>query len=631
MTETSIQHFPPETASAAESAHSARLSPIAAAGLLLCIIAFWMLQHNYEGIVHDSLLYAFQALARLHPDSLGHDIYLRVGVQDRFTIFSPLAAALIHEVGLERAAAIWTFAAQIGFFACAWLLARSLMTAELALVSLGVLVMLPAGYGDRHVFSYVEAFMTPRLPAEVFALGAIAAALGRRYILCGAFLLVSISLHPLMAMAAVVLLFILLVGLHRPLLATVLAVSGLAALFVAACLSPVGPIARFSPGWWNMMYSRGDYLFPSRWPWLDWAHVIVPLATLAVGTLTIAQTHVRSLCLAALLTGLAGLALAAVGGDLLHIVLIVQGQPWRWLWLSNALAVILIPVIVGDCWRAGEPSRIAVVLLAAAWVCIDESYGPLIALLTVAAAAGAPRMKDPRLTRLLFYVACAILAIGLLVLVGFVVNVIRHLPRVSPDRTLFNTDYLLALRRWKPWESGGIVPAAVLLLAWCMARNRRRTVGAVVVLALGIGLCTAFAHYAWNAWTRVDYPDRIRANFTAWRSQMPPTAQVLWLGSPFPVWYLLERPSYWSVAQMAASVYSEEMARKLALRERILATQQSTGDPIEDLPLICKNHPQLDFFVAPVDMGPTPFGHITVDNTVGAGVVWLYRCADHRG
>src|SRR5581483_4939922 len=72
----------------------------ATVGLILCMVAFWMLQHPYEGLVHDSLLYSLGALARVHPESLGHDVFLSVGSQDRFTVFSPLAASLIRLIGL---------------------------------------------------------------------------------------------------------------------------------------------------------------------------------------------------------------------------------------------------------------------------------------------------------------------------------------------------------------------------------------------------------------------------------------------------------------------------------------------------------------------------------------------------
>lgn len=607
------------------------IHPAALVGLGLCIAAFWMLQHPYEGIVHDSLLYAFQALARLHPESLSHDIWLSVGVQDRYSVFSPLAAALVHAVGLERAAQIVTLASQLAFFGTAWLLVRRLMPLTPATLSLGLLVVLPAVYGDRHIFSYVEPFMTPRLPAEGFALASLAAALGSRYILSGIFLVLSLVLHPLMAMAAVVLLFILFVGLRRPALAMGLVAAGFVLVVGLAWLAPFGPIARFSTGWWDLLYSRGEYLFPTRWQWLDWAHVTVPLTTLAVGALRANQPLIRSLCRAALLTGLGGVALAWVGGDLLHIILIVQGQPWRWLWLSNALAVMVIPVVALDCWSAGDAARIALVLLAASWVCIDESYGPLIGLLTVAAAAAAPRLKNSPQTLLLLFVAAAILAIGLLALAGFIASVMRSLAKIPPDPAVYVSNYLLALRHWKPLESGGIIPAAVLIIAWLAASRRKQAGVAIAVLALGCSLCAACAQFAWKSWTRIDYPESLHASFAPWREAIPPAAEVLWLApSSFPVWYLIERPSYWSSSQMAASVFSEEMARRLALREHILDSLSSTGSPAQDLQIICKDNPALGFFVSPVDMGPTPFPTIVIENHVGAGTVRLYRCADHR-
>src|SRR5262249_24583237 len=138
----------------------------AIAGILLCIVAFWTLQHPYEGIVHDSILYAFSALARLHPDSLSQDVYLSVGTQDHYTIFTPILAAAAQRWGGEHAAATITLLAEIGFFFCGWLLARSLFPRALAIGCLAALVILPSDYGAKHIFSYVDPFMTPRVPAE---------------------------------------------------------------------------------------------------------------------------------------------------------------------------------------------------------------------------------------------------------------------------------------------------------------------------------------------------------------------------------------------------------------------------------------------------------------------------------
>ena len=613
------------------SVASAAPHPVALAGLGLCILAFWMLQHPYEGIVHDSILYAFAALARLHPQSLGHDVYLTLGVQDRYTVFSPLVAALIRLVGLERAAEWVTLAAQIGFFGSGWLLARRLMPPTLAVLSLALLVTLPTVYGENHIFSYIEPFMTPRVPAEIFVLLSLAATLRERWVLAAFALSAAVVIHPLMASAGIAFLGIWLVGLPRPRLLLAIGLAGFATLLAVASLTPIGRVARFDAGWFHFMYSRGEYLFPSLWPAKDWAHACVPLATLAVGAVAVAPSTARSVSIAALATGLCGLTLSLLGSDLLRVVLIAQLQPWRWLWLANALAVVLIPVIAVECWRGGDARRATLVLLVAAWVCIDENFAPLVAALAILSATAGGRVTDARLGKLLLASACAVLGIALVVFAAFVLSVLRQLPTIPPDRTVFDSSYLLALRGWKPWEAGGVVPASLFLLAWWVATHRRDLASALAVLVLGAGLCAAFGAFAWNSWTRVDIPDRVMAMFAPWRAAIPPAAQVLWFGSSYPVWFMLERPSYWSPTQMAASVFSERMARELALREWVIDKQKATHDARADLAGLCRNNPSLDYFVTPADMGPTPFPAVGIDRANRDEVVRLYRCADHRG
>lgn len=91
--------------------------------LLLCGI-IWALSHVYQGLFHDANLYTLQALGWLGPDSLSHDVFLRLGSQDRYTIFSPIFAFAIQLLGPEWAAASLTLASQIAFFVGAWIVAR---------------------------------------------------------------------------------------------------------------------------------------------------------------------------------------------------------------------------------------------------------------------------------------------------------------------------------------------------------------------------------------------------------------------------------------------------------------------------------------------------------------------------
>src|SRR5437868_6682325 len=97
-------------------------SRLALLPLALFIAATWLLRHPYHGIAHDSTLYTLLALARLHPDSLTNDLFVRFGTQDHYTLFSPLYAGAIGLFGIDRAAQLLTFLTQAGFFIAAWLL-----------------------------------------------------------------------------------------------------------------------------------------------------------------------------------------------------------------------------------------------------------------------------------------------------------------------------------------------------------------------------------------------------------------------------------------------------------------------------------------------------------------------------
>src|SRR5665213_3229147 len=223
---------------------------IGLSGLACVVGAFWILIHPYRGLEHDSLLYAGLALARLHPAALGHDLFVRYGTQDHFTLFSPLFAAAIRTLGLERAAAILTFATHVAFFGAAWLLARRLMSPLLALLAVGLLVVLPSWYGSNSVFAYIEAFLTPRQSAEAFALAGLTAALGSRQLLAGVCMLVAMLLHPIIAAAGVTAWIILVAGLARPRRSMVIvAALALALGLMALSATGVGPFRHFDAPW----------------------------------------------------------------------------------------------------------------------------------------------------------------------------------------------------------------------------------------------------------------------------------------------------------------------------------------------------------------------------------------------
>jgi hypothetical protein len=586
------------------------------AGLSLCIFAFWAVLHPYSGLANDGTLYAVAALARL-TNSLGHDIFLSQGSQDHYTIFSPIAAMVIRCVGVAKAAALLTLIAQAGFFGCAWLLARRLMAPSQAILATALLVALPGIYGGHTVFSYAETVLAPRVPAEALVLASLAATLSRRYVICGACLLGAALLHPLMAAAGWVMQFLILVGIHRPRVTVALALSGLVVLVLVAYATPIGPLTRFDPEWFAMLHSRLQYAFPSLWSRADWGHASVPLATLAVGALSTRTASLRRVCCAALVTGLCGLAVSLLASDLLHIVLVAQVQTWRWMWLANVVAVLTMAVTAQDCWEGGKAARAAILLLAGSWICLDQSLTLVTAPLAVIVAAVAHRVTDDRRQRLILFGAQAALALCVLIFFGSVLTALR-----KPASTPLQVD---------AWLRGGVIPASVLTLAWWWTKGGVNRAAVVVLPALGIGLCVLGVRIAWPTWANLAPSQELRAQFDPWRRQIPPTAQVLAPGVPLIPWFMLERPSYWSLRQMAGVMFSRPTTMELLRRESSLLDQEATGEPGHDLAATCRNNPLLEFIVSPADMGPTSFAPVSIDKTRPGNSVRLYRCADYRG
>src|SRR5271165_1777301 len=99
--------------------------------LVLMLTVLWLLMHGYQGFAGDAQIYAFQALARIHP-ALSADLYLQNTSQDQYTVFSPIYAWFIGWIGLENAARLLTLVFTAWLFAATWKLAAALTASEVA-------------------------------------------------------------------------------------------------------------------------------------------------------------------------------------------------------------------------------------------------------------------------------------------------------------------------------------------------------------------------------------------------------------------------------------------------------------------------------------------------------------------
>jgi hypothetical protein len=616
-----------------------RLLP--AIALTCAFLAGWVVQHAYRGIVHDSEMYLIQALARLNPEFFAHDIFLRYGSQDRFTVFSPLFAAAMQLFGVEAAARALTLLAQVGFFAATAMLARMLMPPQILWPSLALVCMWPTFYGPGRILAVVEDFATPRLFAEAFVVVALIAFLSRRFWLAAAFGLAGLFLHPLMATGGVV---VALCSSFTParirvrLIVTGLLCAGVLLAWMHAQDLPL----RFDDEWLWLLQSGLKYLWVSEWSLVTWSPLLVSLITLAIGAVVLERSRARSLCKASLIAALGGIVLAYLGGDVLHIVPVVQGQPYRWLWLSMLLSLLLLPLIVTRTWLREGCGKTATLLLISAWLCMSEPYGIAIAALALVAsivAMNAETAFPQRIEKLTLVGAGALLMftavyqVATSLLFAEMGDVSDVPPTLQNIRTLARTGAL-------PVTAFILVYLAMLRLSSSAGRIAV-TVGCAVVLTL---LVPASVH----EWTLSRY-GRDREAFAEWRALIPPRTEVLWFDSPVAAWVLLERPSYLSNTQETSGLFSRPaamaMKRRVDLLDAYLASERNVGwrnesdldetkiaaraaEPVQ-FELLCATAPDLYYVVTSKAVLAEPIAAAPRAASSKYRPYKLYRCEHH--
>lgn len=562
---------------------------IAISGLGLAVLTVWMVQHPYADIVHDSVLYCLLALARLHPDPLAQDIFLRFGSQDRFTLFSPAFAWLVGQVDLAPAAAIMTFISQVALYSCSWLLARRFMSPACALLAVGLLMALPGFYGPAHIFAYNEDFLTPRLPASALALASLSLALEQRMKTAVACLLAAVITHPIIAASGIVMVLLVTLARPRPGRAATFAGSLLLLALLAALLVQQGPFARFDSQWLTLVNYYTSYLFVGHWSFDDWVRLGTQIAVLILGCLFANRPALRALCACAIVCALSGIMLTWIWSDLLHVILPTQMQFWRLTWMPAALSILLSPIIAYECWNSGSVLRRAALIFIGASLLMRAQSGADVSLaLGVGSAVIAHRYSQLKYDRYVLICAFGVAALGL----GLAAE--DGLPRAA-------------------W------PVAALVGVWWIGERLQKSVWKASALCAATAIaCVALAAPAFRAWTRFQYTPASRALYSHWRDKIPTQAEVLWPESPVGVWYLLGRTSYWSHNQVTGFVFSRaaaiELNRRVGVsRDALLASDPAASRP--DAPTVKRLLSWVPFSLEGLDPGGLPA--ICADRNLG--------------
>jgi hypothetical protein len=595
------------------------------------LVALWAGTHAYQGFARDGELYAVQALSRLQP-ALGADIYLQNTSQDQFTIFSRIYSSFIGWMGLRDAALLLLVACQAGFFAAAWALARALCNRATAWLSAAALIVTVGYYGSYKIFHFAEDYLTARSAAEALVVTALAFHFhGRR--VAGALLAMgAMFVHPLMVLPGLLLLLCLWLPLRQAAIgaaAGVLASLGLA--IAAIFLRPsFNLLAVLDPAWLEVVRERSQFLFLNYWTMQDWELNARPFVCLAFSALAIPDARIRKLCLAAMLVGASGLAVALVAGAVGPVAILLQGQAWRWTWITGFTSILLLAPTVLCVWRDPKCGPICSVLLVMGWMC---SAVDGLACVELALAIWLLRLRiDDRLARGLAWAAGAAVALALS-WVAVRSWDFAFSPPAEPAREA------LFIARVREFLGLGVPAALLVPLFWrwigTTASPRATVLASVALFAVSAVILPGSLKQLSSVGSSAEIEE-----FADWRAAMPPASNVLIAAakkSASFAWFTLQHPSYTSVDQSSGVVFSRATALEIRRRSQVLLplrepdwqiltqisrkktpgrrAEGTSAKPLtaQTLVSICGD-PQLGFVVARESLGFDPIRHESAGN-----------------
>jgi hypothetical protein len=621
--------------------HSSRhgfQSKIATAALVLMPVTIWLLLRGYHGLLGDAQLYAFQALARIHP-LLSIDLYLQNTSQDQFTIFSPIYAWFIETLGLEHAARLLTLVFTIWLLAAAWSSARALTRRDGAWFAVIALLIIDGSYGGSGVFKFAEQFLTARLPAEALIVTSIACYLRGQKLVAVAMAAATLLVHPLIALPG--LLF--LVCLSVPSRASI--IGGIGCAMAGAIVS--GVAIRFPGGshlfpvmdlpWLHVVQERSQFLFLQLWSFRDWELNARPFFYLTFTALAIPDDRIRKLCEAAAVVGAAGLAVSLFASALGPVAILVQGQAWRWVWIATFVSILLLPATILQIWPDKSCGWLcAVLLISGLTLPVDGTACASLAMILWLMRSDIAVRAGVSFRRTFFVLGAAAVGLTLVQSWEFVSSAIHQSGTgAAQTRNMIALKVLAAL--------------AAVLIWWHLRRSKNvwtTTLVSVALLALSIFILPA----AFKQSRMLAYAPDID-EFADWESAIPPSSAVLVTPArdvgTF-VWFTLQRPNYLTVDQSAGVVFSRATALEVQRRSQVLlpvmdpnwklmthlrtapdrltidaATRPLNADSLKQ---ICAD-PPLGFVISPQEVGFDALAH----SRSGSWKGWnLYDCRNVR-
>jgi hypothetical protein len=618
-------------------------STIKTLALALMLAVLWLLLRGYHGLTGDGRIYAFQALARLHPE-LGTDLYLQNSSQDRFTLFSPLYAWCVGLLGLENSARLLTLLFTLWFMAAVWSFARAVAGWDAAWAALAFLLIAAGNYGGSGVFRILEPFLTARLPAQAMIVTALYCQVRGMRWLGLALAMAALLIHPLMALPGLLLIICLWLPLRLGVIGAIGGVFATLALAVAAVAVPTVShiLTVMDAPWLDVVRERSQFLFLQLWAIRDWGTNAQPFVFLGFTVIVISDERIRKICATGALVGAAGLTVAFIGGLIGPVAILVQGQAWRWVWITVLVSVVLLPVTALKVWRDDKCGSLCALLLVLGWTVPGIEGTASVAL---ASLLWLTRSRISSRTAKYFRWVSVVLGIAIGIWILIKSQTILSLPTPPSAQAPLGMTQIQDILDLK-------IPAVLLgaLMVWGLHIINRTWV--LVLLAAMLAGFAVFLVPAGFKQSRTLASSAEIQEFAGWESVIPPTSTVL-VTPPHDVgafvWFTLGRPNYLGLDQSAGVVYSRATALEVRRRSEVLLplmdpdwkiltnlrAKSGSGRKHEAIshPLTSRNliqvcaDPQLGFIISPGNVGFDPMRH----EHTGAWKDWnLYDCRKVR-
>jgi hypothetical protein len=560
----------------------------------------------YARWAHDSKLYGILVLNRISSGAFADDLFLRFGSQDDYAPFSRLAAPLARLLGVD-----WTFFLLFLVFDALFIyalqrLVRALVADRvLSTLALLVMVIAPLPYGGLKVFHVHEPFFTPRIAACAIGFLALEQVLRQRYVGALALSVVSTLAHPLMGFGV----FLITGGCAALNVVSRRDIWWLTSLGGAAvgvlAYRPLGArvFGVMDAEWLEFVRRATPYNFPTAWTAADWANAAISLgAATTAGLWMMRESPQRARFL--LLTASVGIVGVAVSGVAAYgsYRILLQGQPYRAVWLAVALQTPVALWLAVRVWRKGGHARLLAVAIVATLTIRDLLTLQVVALQVVVLFIAFPFFlvaqrglrSVPRRGDWLVRSLAGSLVVGA---IGWgVMRVIVAGLKASDFLEVLDP---IGYARVVVYAFGTVFWLAVVLASLCAllgrhaATSSRLVHGALAVVMLVHAAAFLLPRVPWYRHSGAPHGRDVQfvQTYLATRALASGTVPTIYAGAwgnvEYP-WFHLHAKSYFDLAQVVGVIFSRETAMEAGRRADIVRSFEldryhATRPPVPEL------------------------------------------------